>query len=247
MTETRPRKVAILQSNYIPWKGYFDFIHMVDEFVLFDTAQYTRRDWRNRNVIKTRNGLLWLTIPVAVKGRYLQTIQETEVSEPSWKEHHWKTIQRNYARAPFFDAYRARFEELYLGCEEKLLSLVNYRFLTAICDILGVKTHFSWASDYAPIEGKTERLVEWCKHLKATEYFSGPAARDYIEASLFANEGIALRYMDYSGYPEYRQLYPPFHHAVSIVDLIFNEGPNATHYMKSFDSDGLRQVGAPSL
>jgi hypothetical protein len=88
MTEARSRKVAILQSNYIPWKGYFDLIHMVDEFVLFDTAQYTRRDWRNRNVIKTRNGLLWLTIPVAVKGRYLQTIQQTEVSEPSWKEHH---------------------------------------------------------------------------------------------------------------------------------------------------------------
>jgi WbqC-like protein family len=246
MTEARSRKVAILQSNYIPWKGYFDFIHMVDEFVLFDTAQYTRRDWRNRNVIKTHDGPLWLTIPVAVKGRYLQTIQETEVSEPSWKEHHWKTIQHSYARAPFFDAYRARFEELYLGCEEKLLSLVNYRFLTAICDILGVKTHFSWSSDYAPIEGKTERLVEWCKHLKATEYFSGPAAGDYIKAGLFANEGIALRYMDYSGYPEYRQLYPPFHHEVSIVDLIFNEGPNAKHYMKSFDSDVLQRVTAPS-
>jgi len=246
MTEARSRKVAILQSNYIPWKGYFDLIQMVDEFVLFETAQYTRRGWRNRNVIKARDGLLWLTIPVAVKGRYLQTIQETEVSEPSWKEHHWKTIQHNYARAPFFDAYRARFEELYLGCEEKLLSLVNYRFLTAICDILGVKTHFSWSSDYARIEGKTERLVEWCKHLKATEYFSGPAARDYINASLFAKEGIALRYMDYYGYPEYRQLYPPFHHEVSIIDLIFNEGPNAKHYMKSFDSGVLQQVTAPS-
>jgi len=246
MTEARSRKVAILQSNYIPWKGYFDFIHMVDEFVLFDTAQYTRRDWRNRNIIKTHNGLLWLTIPVAVKGRYLQTIQETEVSEPSWKERHWKTIQHNYGRAPFFDAYRARFEELYLGCEEKLLSLVNYRFLTAICDILGVKTHFSWSSDYAPIEGKTERLVEWCKHLKATEYLSGPAARGYIKASLFNNEGIALRYMEYGGYPEYPQLYPPFRHEVSIIDLIFNEGPNAKHYMKSFDSGVLQQVTAPS-
>jgi hypothetical protein len=236
MADAHSRKVAISQSNYIPWKGYFDLIHTVDEFVLFDTAQYTRRDWRNRNMIKTQNGLLWLTIPVGVKGRYLQAIQETEVSDPSWKEQHWKTLQRNYARAPYFDAYRARFDELYLGCEEKLLSRVNYRFLTAICDMLGIKTHLSWSSDCPVVEGKTERLVEWCKHLKAAEYFSGPAARDYIDEGVFSSAGITLRYMDYSGYSEYRQLYPPFRHEVSIVDLIFNEGPNATHYMKSFDS-----------
>jgi WbqC-like protein len=226
--------VAILQSNYIPWKGYFDVINMVDEFILFDTAQYTRRDWRNRNRIKTPAGSAWLTIPVAVKGRYLQTIQETKISDPSWNERHWKTLVHNYACAAHFDAYRGRFEELYLGCQEKLLSQINYRFLAGICEILGIKTHLSWSVECPQIKGKTERLVEWCKQLKATEYLSGPAAKDYIDESLFAGAGIALRYMDYSGYPEYRQLYPPFDHTVSIVDLIFNEGPNATRYMKSF-------------
>jgi hypothetical protein len=228
------KRVAILQSNYIPWKGYFDVINMVDEFVLFDTAQYTRRDWRNRNRIKTHAGPAWLTIPVAVKGRYLQAIQETEISDPSWNERHWKTLVHSYSLAPHFDAYRARFEGLYLGCQEKLLSRINYRFLVTICEILGIRTHLSWSMEHPQIQGKTERLVEWCKGLKGTEYLSGPAAKGYIDESLFARAGITLRYIDYSGYPEYTQLYPPFDHAVSILDLIFNEGPNATRFMKSF-------------
>ncbi len=234
MVQANFRRVAILQSNYVPWKGYFDVINMVDEFILFDTAQYTRRDWRNRNRIKTHAGPAWLTIPVVVKGRYLQTIKETEISDPSWNERHWKTLVHNYALAPHFDAYRARFEELYLGCKENLLSRINYRFLVAICEILGIKTHLSWSMDHPQIQGKTERLVEWCKDLNATEYLSGPAAKGYLDEGLFAEVGITLRYMDYSGYPEYRQLYPPFDHAVSILDLIFSEGPNATQFMKSF-------------
>jgi WbqC-like protein len=228
----RARRVGILQSNYIPWKGYFDIIHSVDEFILFDTAQYTRNDWRNRNRIKTQAGLAWLTIPI--KNRFPQMIQEAELKDPSWNARHWKTLAQNYSRAQFFQMYRTRFEELYADCNETLLSRVNHRFLTAICDMLGIKTHFSWSSEYPEIEGKTERLVGWCKLLNATEYLTGPAAKTYIDEGLFVKAGIELRYMDYSGYPEYRQLYPPFEHAVSIVDLIFNEGPDAPRYMKSF-------------
>ena len=234
MGEATVRTVAVSQSNYIPWKGYFDFIHSVDEFILFDTAQYTRRDWRNRNRIKTPAGSAWLTIPVVVKGRYRQTIQETEIEDPCWNERHWKTLVHNYARAPYFDTYCACCEELYLECQEKLLSRINYRFLVAICEMLGIKTHLTRSAEYPQIKGKTERIVEWCKLLKATEYVTGPAAKGYIEEDLFAKAGIELRYMDYSGYPEYRQLYPPFEHAVSILDLIFNQGPDAPRYMKSF-------------
>lgn len=226
------RRVAILQSSYIPWKGYFDLIHMVDEFVLFDTAQYRRNDWRNRNKIKTARGPTWLSIPVSASHK--QRIQEVEIDDASWNDRHWKTLAHEYARAPYFANYRAQFEELYRGCHERLLSHVNYRFLTAVCTILGIKTRFSWSSDYPKIEGKTERLVHWCKSLNAKEYLTGPAAKDYIDEGLFAKAGIELRYMDYSGYPEYRQLHPPFEHAVSIVDLIFNEGPNAPRFMKSF-------------
>jgi hypothetical protein len=227
-----PKRVAILQSNYIPWKGYFDLINMVDEFILFDTAQYTRNDWRNRNRIKTQAGLLWLTIPI--KNRFKQTIQEAEVDDPLWSKRHWKTLLQYYGHSRYFEMYRSEFDELYNGCKERFLSQLNYRFLKVICEMLGISTRITWSSQYPQIEGKTERLVEWCKLVNGTEYISGPAAKEYIDELLFRQAQINLRYIDYSGYPVYTQLYPPFEHAVSIVDLIFNEGPNAPRFMKSF-------------
>ncbi len=228
------KKVAAVQSNYIPWKGYFDLINLVDEFILFDDLQYTRRDWRNRNKIKTPSGLMWLTIPVEIKGKYFQKIKETVISDTNWKRRHWQSIIHNYARAKYFRDYMAPFEELYLGLQERCLSQINYRFLTAVCQILGIKTKISWSMDYRLVDGKTERLVDLCKQAGATEYLSGPSAKGYIDESLFEAEGIALRYMDYSGYPEYSQLFPPFDHAVSVIDLILNTGPEAPKYMKSF-------------
>lgn len=228
------KTVAIVQSNYIPWRGYFDLINSVDEFILYDDMQYTRRDWRNRNTIKTPDGLKWLTIPVEVKGKYFQKIKDTTISDPNWGKTHWATIVHNYSKARYFAMYRGVFENLYLNSEERFLSRVNYLFLSAICEILGIKTKISWSMDYNPGKRKTERLVDLSKQAGATEYISGPAAKDYLQEELFSNEGIALLYIDYSSYPEYKQLSPPFEHQVSIIDLIFNEGPEATKYMKSF-------------
>jgi hypothetical protein len=223
--------VAIVQSNYIPWKGYFDLINRTDEFILFDDMQYTRRDWRNRNKIKTANGPAWLTIPVQVKGKYYQRIDETEIADKDWPREHWNAIRTNYVRARHFAAYKARFEELYLDCRESLLSRINYRFLTAVCELLGIRTRVTWSTDYPPCEGKTERLVHLCRCAGATEYLSGPAARDYIEPALFEVAGIKLSYADYSDYPEYTQLFPPFDHHVSVLDLILNEGPDARRFL----------------
>ncbi len=175
-----PKRVAIVQSNYIPWKGYFDLIHAVDEFVLFDDVQYTRRDWRNRNRIKTAAGPLWLTIPVQVKGKYLQKVREVEVIEPGWASEHWKTIQHAYGRAAYFDSYRAVFEELYLGATERFLSEVNFRFLTALCGLLGIRTALTWSSQYELCEGRSERLLA---HLPAGQRDGipfGPGALEYL-------------------------------------------------------------------
>jgi hypothetical protein len=230
----KKKRMAIVQSNYIPWKGYFDLINMVDEFILFDDVQYTKRDWRNRNKIKTPNGLKWLTIPVEVKGKYYQTIKDTVIGDPGWWKNHWLTIAHNYGKATYFNEFRGFFEKLYLGTDAKFLSLINYRFITAISELLGIETKISWSMDYKILDGKTERLVDLCKQTRATEYISGPSAKGYIDEELFKSERIAIRYMDYSGYSEYNQLYPPFDHFVSIIDLIFNEGPDAKKYMKSF-------------
>jgi hypothetical protein len=228
-----PKRIAILQSNYIPWKGYFDLIRSVDEFILFDDVQYTRHDWRNRNKIKTRQGVRWLTIPVSTKGRFGATIQETFVGSPDWAAEHWQIIEWYYREAPFFSHFRDAIKNAYLECNELNLSRINHRFLGVICNLLGIATKISWSSDYEQIEGKTQRLVGLCRQAGASEYLSGPAARDYIQPELFDAAGVGLRFVDYSGYPEYPQLFPPFEHGVSILDLLFNTGPDAPQYMKA--------------
>ena len=158
------KKIAILQSNYIPWKGYFDIINMVDEFILYDDMQYTKRDWRNRNKISTPNGLQWISIPVETKGKFYQKINETKIEDKSWVDKHWHSIQGNYAKAKYFKDYAPIFNEVYNVCRDEVyLSNVNYRFLTTICDILGIKTKITWSSDYTLADGKTERLVELVK------------------------------------------------------------------------------------
>lgn len=227
------KKVAIVQSNYIAWKGYFDMIAMVDEFVLYDDVQYTRRDWRNRNKIKTPNGLLWLTIPVEVKGKYYQKINETLISDNNWAKAHWASISQFYSKAPYFKEYKDVFEEFYMNVEEQYLSKVNHSLISIINNILGIKTKLTWSSDYSLVEGQTERLLGIVQQAGGTEYISGPLAKDYMDESLFDAVGIKVTWMDYSGYPEYNQQYPPFEHGVSILDLIFNEGPNAAKFMKN--------------
>lgn len=228
------KTTAIVQSNYIPWRGYFDLINSVDEFILYDDMQYTRRDWRNRNTIKSAHGPIWLTIPVQVKGKYLQKIRHTVVADDKWSREHWSAIVHNYSRAAYFSEYRDLFQDLYRGSHEKFLSQINSHFISAICRILGIRTTISSSMDYDLTGGRTERLINLCKQTGASNYLTGPAAKAYLDEELFAREGITVSYIDYAGYPEYGQLYPPFEPRVSIIDLIFNHGSNATKYMKSF-------------
>lgn len=231
------KKVAILQSNYIPWKGYFDIIHMVDEFILFDNVQYTRRDWRNRNLIKTRDGFKWLTIPVEVKGKFHQRICETRVSSIEWGRKHWEIIRHNYSRSPYFRQYKDIFEPLYIGLREPMLSIINKTLIDVICRILNIHTPITWDAHYSnnfhssDTADKTMRLVSLCKAAGASCYISGPSAKNYINSVEFESEGIELEYMDYSGYPEYSQLSSLFAHTVSVIDLLFHTGPDAPYYI----------------
>ena len=194
------KKVAILQSNYIPWKGYFDMIAAVDEFVLYDDMQYTRRDWRNRNQIKTPQGVQWLTVPVQVKGKYDQKIKATVIDGSDWAVAHWKALAQNYRRAPYFDEVVAWLEPLYIESYTHI-SQLNRRFIEAICHFLGIKTVISNSWDYTLLDGKTERLADLCKQAGGTEYISGPSAKNYLEERIFADMGITLTWFDYVNSP----------------------------------------------
>lgn len=238
-SNSNKKKVAILQSNYIPWKGYFDLINEVDEFVIYDDMQFTRRDWRNRNKIKTSSGIIWLTIPVEVKGKFEQTIKDTRVADKNWPKKHWKSISLAYGKSPFFKEYKEYFEDLYLDAATRIdfLSDVNYLFITNIMNFLGVRTALLKSSDFNLREGKTERLLGICKDLNATEYLSGPSAKNYLDVGLMEFEGVSVKWIDYSGYHSYAQLHGEFEHSVTILDLIFNVGNDVKKYMKSFSGE----------
>ncbi|HEY9679188.1 MAG TPA: WbqC family protein [Drouetiella sp.] len=224
---------AILQSNYIPWKGYFDLINSVDEFVIYDCVQYTTNDWRNRNKIKTQNGLQWLTIPISSSFSQKDKISEVVTSNNIWRKKHWNSLCTNYAKAPYFSMYKPLLNNLYNESEESSLSKINRAFIDAICKSLEIKTTISDSSKYV-IEGdKNQRLINLCKQTGANVYLSGPAAKSYLDEKEFEANGIAVRWMDYSDYPDYTQLHPPFEHYVSVLDLLFNAGPDSYKYMKS--------------
>ena len=226
------KKVAILQSNYIPWKGYFDIIGSVDAFVLYDDMQYTKNDWRNRNKIKTQNGLQWLSIPVRQESLH-QKINETKITDSKWNINHWRSISQSYAKAPHFKAYKERFEALFLEAKSEYISDINRHFIEAINAMLGITTKIYDSREFVLAEGKSERLLALCQELGATTYLSGPAARDYLDEKIFTEAGMNVEWMDYSGYREYHQLFPPFEHGVSVIDLILNEGENAKNFLQS--------------
>jgi hypothetical protein len=220
------KTVVILQSNYIPWKGYFDLIHDADLFIFYDDVQFTSRDWRTRNKIKTPQGVQWITIPVGADRDRL--ISQVEIKDGSWQAKHWKTIEQNYRKSPHFSDYRAYFEDVYLGRKWNNLSELNqYLIRTISRDLLGIDTEFRDSREFNVSGQKLDRLLELLIKSEAFRYISGPAAKDYIEPDRFTDAGIELVWKDYSGYPEYPQRFPPFEHAVSIVDVLFNVGPES--------------------
>jgi hypothetical protein len=223
-------KIAILQSNYIPWKGYFDLISKSDTFVIYDEVQYTKNDWRNRNLIKTANGLEWLTIPV----RQLsldQKIEETKITTQNWAKKHMSTLQGNYSKAPFFKLYKEAIFSLY-ETKSEYISEINVSFIKGICKLLDIKTEIIRSNELNLQGDKNARLLEACKKLGAKTYISGPSAKNYLNVELFNDADINVDWMDYSDYKVYDQLFQPFQHSVTVLDLIFNVGPKAKDYLK---------------
>jgi hypothetical protein len=235
------KKVAIIQSNYIPWKGYFDIIHDVDLFILDDNLQYTTNDWRNRNKIKTPQGLCWLTVPVGKNNNRL--ICEVEIKDHRWAKKHWRSIEFSYSKAPHFKTFESFLKYVYLEVEWDNLSALNHFLIKTIAtEFLGIKTEFKDSREYHTTGAKLDALMNQLQAAEADVYVSGPAAQSYIDEQRFADSGIELVYKDYSGYPEYPQPFPPFEHKVSILDVLFHCGPDAPYYIW-----GWRQAAQAAL
>lgn len=216
-------KVVILQSNYLPWKGYFDLINEADVFVFYDCVKYTKNDWRNRNQIYTKNGKQWLTIPMSLKATSLP-INEVRITDSRWQDDHFKSLYYGYKNAPYFHQLEELMQVMLRDRKWEKLSDLNQFSVKYIANKLGITTPFMDSRDFVLVEGRVERLVDVLVQLGATEYLSGMKAKDYIAGyeHLFETNNITLIYKTYTDYPEYRQLHPVFDHNVSIVDMIAN-------------------------
>lgn len=231
------RTVLITQSNYLPWRGYFESFRQADQVVLLDSVQFTRRDWRNRNKIKTPQGAAWISIAVENKGRFAQSIDETRIADPAWADTHRRAISLAYRRAAHFSTVWPWLDDLLASVAQMpLLTDVNEALLRGICSRLGIATPICRCTDLLPRDvmsgmDPSERLAALAEKVSAARYVSGPAAKAYLDHEPFARRGIEVGWADYSGYPEYQQLWGPFEPAVSIVDLMLNLGEEAPQYL----------------
>lgn len=237
-------KAAILQSAYIPWRGYFDMIAAVDDFIFYDDVQFSNGDWRNRNKIRTVAAAKWLTIPVWKTGRIQKPINEIHATSLQWGVDHWNKVAETYRKAPYFDEIRGLLEPIYLGGETQL-SAINRNFIEAICTYLGIKTRLHWSTDFARTEGKSQRLADLVDAVGASVYVSGPAAKNYLDETVFTEMGKSVEWFSYEDLKPYPQFHGGFETAVSIIDLLFNCGPSSSAYLPALKGSGASLPASP--
>lgn len=230
------KRVAILQSNYLPWRGYFSMIKAADEFIFHDDLQYTKNDWRNRNIFKSPSGLQWLTVPVGTNEKRL--INEVIWQEDSWKKNHQNRIIEWYKKAEHFEFTAPLLDYIFGNSKENSLSqvsnlsILNQESIKFICkEFLHITTVFSNSTQYSEPAERNQKILKILKNSEATTYISGPAATSYLDENLLNENGITVDYFSYSQLRNYPQMYGNFENNVSIIDLLMNTGHEARSYL----------------
>jgi hypothetical protein len=230
--EIRAKTVGILQPGYLPWLGFFEQMHHSDIFVLYDDVQFEKGSWRNRNRIKGPGGPVWLTVPVFQKGLGLQLIRDVLINTAvPWQKRHVKSIKQHYGKATFFTEYSEGLLRL-LDKPWKYLLDLDIQIIRLLAGQLGISTPIVLASDLQVPGTGVERLVRIVRHLEGAVFYEGSAGRNYIDAGAFEREGIRLVFQDYA-HPVYPQLHQGFLSHLSVIDLLFNCGPDSLRILTS--------------
>jgi hypothetical protein len=226
------KRIAILQPNYIPWKGVFDLISKVDVFVFYDDVQYTKRDWRNRNIIKTPQGPQYLSVPVLYKSGEL--VKDVPIDPTSnWQNKHYKTIVANYSKAPYFEKYEGLLNSIFLQHDWHNIAELDIFATKRIAQAFGLRTEWIRSSDLGLSGDKNgEKIIKICKKLDCNFFINGPAAHSFMNQDLFISSDIKLRYIKYN-FPKYAQLFGDFTHFVSALDVLFNCGPKSKNFIST--------------
>jgi hypothetical protein len=224
--------VVVLQPAYLPWLGFFDQLRRSDIFVYYDDVQYDKHGWRNRNLIKTQTGPIWLTVPVRHSGKGRPRILEVEIDYAKpWARKHVQSIRQAYARASHLERYMPALEEVLEKPWERLVDL-DMACVDLMAEWLGLRRPLERSSALGITGDQSERLVNICRHFGASRYLSGDVARDYLDVPLFERNGITVEWQQFV-HPEYPQLHGPFAPYMSTLDLLFNCGDEAAAVLAS--------------
>ena len=234
-----PKSIAIMQPTFLPWIGYFSLIDCVDEFVFFDHVQFEKRSWQQRNKIRTPNQEMWLSVPISSKGKQSQAIKDAEILYDGKKSPFKKimgSIEANYKKAPYYKDYGEELNVFFQG-QPKFISDLNQDVIRWMCGKLAVATPIVRSSDLDVIGTKADLLVDVCQARKAMRYVSTPGSKVYLdESDAFELSGISLSYHEYV-HPSYSQIHGEFVPFMSVLDLLFNEGPASGEIMRSGRND----------
>lgn len=222
--------LAVLQPSYLPWLGFFDQVHRADHFVFYDDVQFDKNGWRNRNRVKSKNGPVWLTVPVRSSGRACQPINEVEIGAGAWQRKHLQTIAQLYAKSPFQNAYLPELSEL-LHKGETHLAELDIDICRAMCRWFGLATPTYRSSELGVAGDRNTRLLELCRFFGADTYLSGNAAQSYLDVEFFAANGVKVVWQDFE-HPQYPQLHGDFTPYLSAIDLLLNVGEKSRRFLE---------------
>lgn len=226
------KTLVVLQPGYLPWLGFFDQMHRCDVFVYYDDVQFDKHGWRNRNRIKTADGIQWLTVPVLHKGRGKQRVCEVGIdNRQPWGRKHIRALRQAYAAAPYLNLYLPEFEALLSRRWEHIADL-DIAVTAAICRWLGLERRIFRSSELDIDGDRSARLLSLCLYFGAERYLSGDAAKSYLEVDLFNRNGVAVEWHDYHC-PAYPQLHGAFVPNLSIIDLLLNVGGDSLMILTS--------------
>lgn len=227
MEEPGLRTCVVLQPGYLPWLGFFEQVSRADEFVFLDDVQFDKHGWRNRNRVKGPDGPQWLTVPVRVSGRNRPPIRDVEIdrTQRRWAGKHLQSLRSNYGPCPFFEWLFPDLERT-LHLPWSRICELNHALTELLCGKLGLRSTFRHSTALNVGGDRCERLIRICQAVGCNHYYSGTAARDYLDIAGFERAGITVEFQDYA-HPEYPQRYGAFVSHLSVIDLLFNCGPRS--------------------
>lgn len=213
----------ISQSNYIPWRGFIDLIRQSDVYIIYDSMQFTKNDWRNRNLIRLNDKEHWLSVPCG--SSISRSIDEVKPTNANWYIKHAQTLKHSYSKSPYWKKYGEELLTVYQGLADKTLSEVNEILLRYILEVEGITTKIIrdvslMDREYILQLDKSERLAEICKLIEVSSYLSAPAGKNYLNKIPFIEKSIEVSFYEY---PQYLS-YTPFDRELSWIDTLMYKG-----------------------